>query len=262
MYDRLAAALLGLSAGTGHMQKVMSMPASRPTMRSPKRKGVSDKIIAAYNDVGNSMLGKQPTFNPINVPPPSTPQDARVALATPQVWGRHLPKGIPSPDPSFQWDQDAPTAAFNMNADRVYLAKSLGGTLAGQTRIGNAVQQTRKRLSDVASNNPLLAKALLASSVVAPAGYSAAVAGDDDTDEALAIALAPAIPALVDETVATVNGQRILDKAGLRTSLGQRGKFAGNLLSYAAPAVIAGSLGNFAGNLLDQDQQTTSTLEP
>lgn len=262
MYDRLAAAIAGLSAGTGHMQKVIDMPAARPVMRSPKRKGATNKIISAYNDIGTEMLGHKPEFNPVNVPPPSSVEDAQMAMFSPQVWGRHLPKGNPSPDPSFQWNEDLPSAMFNMNADRVYLAKSLGGTLAGQTRMGNAVQQTRKRLTDLATSHPLLAKALLASTFVAPAGYSAAVAGDDDTDEALAIALAPAIPALVDETVASINGQRILDKSGLRTSLGQRGKFAGNLLSYAAPAVIAGSLGNFAGNLLDEDQQTGATLEP
>jgi len=44
-----------------------------------------------------------------------------------------------------------------------------------------------------------------------------------------------------------------MNKSGLRASLGQRGKLAGGLLSYLAPAVIAGASANTVGNLFDED---------
>ena len=45
-----------------------------------------------------------------------------------------------------------------------------------------------------------------------------------------------------------------MNKAGLRADLGQRGKLAGGLMSYLAPAIIAGTAGNAVGNMLDRDQ--------
>jgi hypothetical protein len=87
----------------------------------------------------------------------------------------------------------------------------------------------------------------------APVVASAVQAGDDDLDESIALAALASAPTLADEALATVHGQQIMNKAGLRTSLGQRGKLAGGLLSYLAAPIIAGAGGNIVGNMLDSD---------
>ena len=60
-----------------------------------------------------------------------------------------------------------------------------------------------------------------------------------------------AAPTLADEALATRQGLAIMDKAGIRADLGQRGRLAGGLLSYLAAPIIAGTAGNIAGNMLD-----------
>ena len=82
---------------------------------------------------------------------------------------------------------------------------------------------------------------------------AAVQAGDDDMDESIALAAAASLPSLVDEGLATKHGLAIMDKAGLRANLGQRGKLAGGFMSYLAPAIIAGAGGNIVGNMLDSD---------
>ena len=83
-------------------------------------------------------------------------------------------------------------------------------------------------------------------------GVAAAIEeGDNDLDTSIALAALTSAPVLADEALATINAQQIMDKAGLRTSLGQRGKLAGGLLSYLAAPVIAGAAGNVVGNQLD-----------
>ena len=72
-----------------------------------------------------------------------------------------------------------------------------------------------------------------------------------DSTASLAIAAAAASPTLIDEALASKNALAIMNDAGLRASLGQRGRLAGGYLSYLAPVLIAGSLGNAAGNLVD-----------
>ena len=51
-----------------------------------------------------------------------------------------------------------------------------------------------------------------------------------------------------------------MDKGGLRTSLGQRGKLAGGLLSYMAVPVIAGAGANVLGNVVDGDALTQEAI--
>ena len=83
-------------------------------------------------------------------------------------------------------------------------------------------------------------------------GVAAAIEeGDNDLDTSVALAAATQLPTLIDEGLATKNGLAIMDLAGSRASLGQRGKLAGGFASYLMPALIAGSAGNFIGNQLD-----------
>ena len=135
--------------------------------------------------------------------------------------------------------------AINPNADEVYLAHELGHVASKHTEVGAMVRNLR--------DNPKLAKALGASLFAVPAVASAIEAGDNDLDTSLAIAAAASLPTLVDEGLATKNGLAIMNNAGTRATLGQRGKFAASYLSYLLPALAVGGLGNFVGNQLDQD---------
>ena len=92
--------------------------------------------------------------------------------------------------------------------------------------------------------------------ITVPGVAAALEAGDNDMDTSMAVAALSAAPTLIDEGLATKHGLAIMNKAGVRANLGQRGKLAGGLLSYLAPAVIAGAAGNTVGNLLDQDLPT------
>lgn len=138
-----------------------------------------------------------------------------------------------------------PAISINPNADRAYFAHELGHLASQQTDVGHLVASLRA--------NPKLKNALLASMIGLPAVAAAVEAGDDDLDTSLAIAGASALPTLIDEGLATKNGLAIMNSAGLRASLGQRGKLAGGLMSYLAAPMLIGAMGNAAGNFVDQD---------
>lgn len=255
MYDRLAAAILGLTSGAAHQRKVQDLTAHRPGMRSLKRKGVFEKLHNATNEIGRERLGdsyKEPQYVPMA--PPSTVQAAQNATTAPQTYAQSVPSNISVTAPGLDYlKPDTPTVLINPNVDRVYGAKALGQMLSQQTALGKAASNTRQAIMKFQAENPKLAKAMIIATGAAPAVYSAATPGDEDTDEALALAMIPALPALVDESLHTGHAINIHNKAGLRMNMGQRGKLAGNLLSYLAPAVIAGSAGNMIGNILDED---------
>ena len=142
----------------------------------------------------------------------------------------------------------SPAISINPNADRAYFAHELGHLASQQTDIGHLVASLR--------SNPKLKTALAASLFGLPAISAAMQDGDDDLDTSLAIAAATQLPTLIDESLATKNGLAIMNTAGLRASLGQRGKLAGGLLSYVAAPMLIGAAGNAAGNLVDQDLPT------
>ena len=138
-----------------------------------------------------------------------------------------------------------PTININPNADRAYFAHELGHLASRQTDVGHLVASLRA--------NPKLKTALAASLFGLPAISAAIQKGDDDLDTSLAIAAATQLPTLIDESLATKNGLAIMNTAGLRASLGQRGKLAGGLMSYVAAPMLIGAAGNAAGNMLDTD---------
>ena len=138
-----------------------------------------------------------------------------------------------------------PDIDINPNADRVYLAHEMGHLASQKTAVGNMAATLRA--------NPKLKNALLGAMVTVPGVAAALEAGDDDMDSSIALAALASAPTLVDEAMASGHGLAIMNKAGLRASLGQRGKLAGGLLSYLAPAVIAGASANTVGNLFDED---------
>ena len=134
---------------------------------------------------------------------------------------------------------------INPNADRVYYAHELGHLAAQQTDVGYLVSKLRQ--------NPKLATAAGLSLMTLPGVAAALESGDEDLDTSIALAALASSPVIADEALATINAQQIMDKGGLRTSLGQRDKLAGGLLSYLAAPVIAGAAGNYVGNMLDSD---------
>jgi len=138
---------------------------------------------------------------------------------------------------------------INPNADSAYYAHELGHGISQTTDIGQFVHQARH----LTRLNPALAKAIRRSLPAVLAGTGAALQeGDDDLIASLAIAAAASAPTLIDEGLATKNALAIMDNAGMRAKLGQRGRLAGGYLSYLAPAIIAGSLANNVGNMVDE----------
>ena len=146
--------------------------------------------------------------------------------------------GSSSPDKS-------PSISINPNADRALYAHELGHLASQQTDVGHLAASLRA--------NPALKKAMLGAVLTIPGITAALQPGDEDMDEALAVAALASAPALVDEALATKNGLAIMNQAGLRASLGQRGKLAGGLLSYMAAPVIAAVGGNVVGNQFDEN---------
>ena len=155
-------------------------------------------------------------------------------------------------------DTDTPNlynVNINPNADRAYLAHELGHIASAQTDVGRMVRSARL-------DNPKLSKALFAAGVIGAGSSAALTEGDDDLATSLAMTYAAAAPEIVDEFLATKNGLAIMDTAGMRASMGQRGRLATAMLSYLATPLLIGATANFAGNLVDDDQQTSGTIQP
>lgn len=253
MYDKLGVALSALLGGTNHGVKFSNLTRTpdRPSKKAFGPQHTRNRIQEGINQHVKDLKREDMGMNFIQSYPQSA-EDYNVGWGAPQVFSQTLPAGTSLP--GIELNPNLPTAVVNPAADRVYGAKSLGGAISQQTQLGKFVNDANVSYANAIQKNPMLAKALLASSAIAPAAYSALVAGDEDTDESLLLASLPtaALP-LANEALATYHGQKILDKSGLRTSLGQRGKLAGNLLSYLTVPLIAGSAGNFVGNIFDED---------
>ena len=142
---------------------------------------------------------------------------------------------------------------INPNVDRAYLAHEMGHVASQQTDIGRLVNNLK--------HNPKLSMALGGAMLGVPIAASALEEGDDDLDTSIATAMLAASPTLVDEALASKNALAIMDTAGMRANLGQRGKLAGGFLSYVAPALVAGIGGNYIGNQFD-NEQTPGELNP
>ena len=140
-----------------------------------------------------------------------------------------------------------PAVGINPNADRALYAHELGHLASQQSDIGHLVANLR--------HNPQLSKALITAGVLGSGTYAALNAGDDDYDEAALVAALSAAPTLVDEGLATRQGLAIMDKAGMRADIGQRGKLAGGLLSYLTVPLLAGAAATAVGNIFDKDKQ-------
>ena len=132
----------------------------------------------------------------------------------------------------------------NPEADEANFAHELGHVVSRQTPIGKRVRDMR--------DNPHTKQALLGALMLAPGIASAAEAGDEDLDTAIALGLATQAPAIIDETAANINAYGIMNKAGKRGMDGRQARrLAGGYLSYLAAPILAATAGNFVGNQLD-----------
>ena len=80
-----------------------------------------------------------------------------------------------------------------------------------------------------------------------------ATPGDEEYATAAIGNLALASPTLINEALATKNGLAIMNRAGLRATMGQRGLLAGALMSYAAVPLLMGATGTAIGNQFDEN---------
>lgn len=144
--------------------------------------------------------------------------------------------------------RDASVININPNIDASYYAHELGHAVSQKNKVGAFVNDARHKLNA----NPKLGNALKYALAGGLAGTGAALQeGDDDLAGSIALAAALASPTLVDEALASKNALAIMNDAGLKANMAQRGRLAGGFLSYLAPVLIAGSVGNAVGNVAD-----------
>ena len=134
---------------------------------------------------------------------------------------------------------------INPNVDESYFAHELGHAASSQTAVGDMISRLR--------SDPKLQRALAIGGGLTALGAGIVTPGDDDLNAAILGTTALAAPTLIDEALATKNGLAIMEQAGLKASLGQRGRLAGGYLTYMAAPISSAILANTLGNQFDED---------
>lgn len=174
-----------------------------------------------------------------NVPPADSTYAQRRANSN--DYGSHAVATLPD-------GREVQAIKINPNSDAAIYAHELGHAISNTTKPGKFVRRTR----DYMSTNPALSGAIGQALMYTVPGLAAALQeGDDDLLGSIALAAGLASPTLIDEALATKNALAIMDTAGMRATLGQRGRLAAGYMTYLAPVLLAGSVGNFGGNLID-----------
>ncbi len=224
-------ASLGLYGATNAFN-IRELGRQRPIMRNAKR--ANRKLDAAFDaQVDELKPGASVNYGITFNQPPSGLEGWNAVRNNPNLYGGSTPPSKP------------PEIGINPNADRAYLAHEMGHLASQQTDVGHLVASLRE--------NPKLKTALMGAMLTVPGVAAALEAGDDDMDSSIALAALASAPTIVDEALATRQGLAIMDKAGMRASLGQRGKLAGGLLSYIAAPLLIGASANTVGNIFDED---------
>ena len=136
--------------------------------------------------------------------------------------------------------------SINPNADRSYLAHELGHVASAQTDVGHLVRKAR--------GNKALTRALAGAAILGGGTSAALTDGDDDLAASVAMAYAASAPTIADEFLASKNALGMMETAGMRATLGQRGRLAGGMLSYLGAPLLLGATTNLAGNQFDEDE--------
>lgn len=134
---------------------------------------------------------------------------------------------------------------FNPNADKAIFAHELGHVTSDRTKVGHMIRNAR--------SNPQLANVLGKAAYLAPGAVAAITPGDEDMATSVALAYAASAPKILDEALATKEGLALMDTAGMRASLGQRGKLAAGLMTYLGAPVLMAAASNTVGNLMDDE---------
>ena len=134
---------------------------------------------------------------------------------------------------------------INPNVDEAYFAHELGHAASSQTAVGDMISRLR--------TDPKLQRALAIGGGLTALGAGIVTPGDDDLNAAILGTTALAAPTLIDEALATKNGLAIMEQAGRRATLGQRGRLAGGYLTYMAAPISTAILANTLGNQFDED---------
>ncbi len=162
------------------------------------------------------------------------------SAASHQVLRKANPDGSPNRDTDI-----GSVFNYNKNADVSILAHELGHSVGQRTDTGRIINNLR--------HNPKLAASIAAATGLVPLGVAMANEGDDEYATAGLGALALHSPKIIDEALASKNALAMMDTAGIRASLGQRGLLAGSLMSYMAAPVATAALGTAIGNQFDEE---------
>ena len=135
---------------------------------------------------------------------------------------------------------------YNPNANSAYLAHELGHVAAATDGgIGQAIRGARY--------NPMVKAAASKASVLAPGAIAAITPGDDDLGLSIAASIVADSPIIADELMASVNAGKIMRKAGMPPTPGQRAKLGAALAAYIGTSAGKGAIANFAGNFMDEE---------
>jgi len=136
--------------------------------------------------------------------------------------------------------------AYNPNADNVYLAHELGHAASANDKgVGQAIRNAR--------NSPTAKSILSKASTFAPGAIAAITPGDDDLGLSIAASLIADSPIIADELMASVNAGKIMRKAGMPPTPGQRAKLGAALASYIGTSAGKGAIANVVGNFMDEE---------
>jgi hypothetical protein len=242
---------VGLGLGVGLLGQAA---AARDISRNqPFANSVDDASLNALLDAADARMSNNPVKGADLKP--NVPQGTAIERFA------NTMRGTPQGGKSSASRMDIPgeyTVNYNPNADKAFLAHELGHVASDRTRVGGMIRSAR--------TNPMLSGALKQAAMLAPGAAAAFTAGDDDLAQSVGLAYAASLPTILDEMSATRHGLGIMQDAGMRASLGQRGKLAGGLLSYLGAPLLAGMGGNIIGNLMDDElvgpPQTSGTVMP
>ena len=230
------------------------VPAAMNVREIARTKPTPMSAVHAYEQLGDATGRRIEEISPGRPNP-----GVRIDTVTPQPGLEGLKDVILNPGKysgAKQYDTGRWSISANPNADRAIFAHELGHITSAQTDVGHLVRQARA--------NPKLGKALMGAALLGGGTAAALTPGDDDLAASVGLAYASAVPSILDESLATKNALAIMDNAGLRATLGQRGKLAGGLLAYMGAPLLLGATTNMAGNFVDEDpdEQTSGTLMP
>ena len=247
--------LPGLVRAPGNLPTALSLSATEPVARPVAERVNDQRIVDAFKHEmgrqrkiidGTGVDQPMPKLDKAHYNKPSDKIEAIVDIlkGDGSKYASNYQKGLTGPDGV---EVMVDNISINPNADEAFLFHELGHIANRQSGLGKTVRDARDTLAE----NPNLRNALMAAGVLAPAAVTGLTPGDDDTTAALLAGAAINAPILADELFATNTGLRMMETAGTRASLGQRGKLAGALLAYLSAPIAGAAVGGVVGNQFD-----------